>query len=861
MIDENIIQFNGKHRADTNRFDTWFDRYELQSPEGRAKVSVSFSDMVENDSYTISTRQVPNVLSVAHAPTSSSRKETHESALQKDSHQTISKESIKESYTYESEKVVRDYNHEGKFRERKPGGRGLEFVSHISSRYVDNTTGEHVKEFQYEDCFKVLALRSFFSKEDRSVLSKGREIRNSPDIFVESGESFTIEEQLPGYMFGLSGKTKNGRERFNKFRFKDLFEPDKIWYFIKNHTYWGKRLTNRYAFLKQARAHRPFRFRHISNMIARAKQISNPWRRISILILWAKRKRSAKRQETSEEQEYKSLFSLWNRLHRFFQPDESGPNIQDKAWRGEPMTDTLSRRLARFVELLKTVSGINIQLSLALPEMKWTWEKFDDFTLQNISYLLTDEFIHGNFKSEVLEYQSYYSQLKKMRKTIKDLSFNVISDDFSFFTAKEEKAFKKEYGFDKETQTFLNVPFGHRITISEGIISFQDSEAVENGFSPTKTGCQEYLGNKFPKWLHWVIPVIKHVAKFSVEDRLVAFGILCQTRGVGTPPFIDSVKSRKKFLLTVQEPPRERSLDKVRGIVNGYIDGLPSYIFTGLTTKAGISLTKSACLEATVEEGGTIHAIMKELESIYGDRPMPIIDLHTSDVTYVEKCELNTGERIFWHCLARVLSTDLEELRTIKLVAIAEPGKTRIVTKTLSYLKVVLDVVNKICSYPLKKVDSSKSGMSKESHGWEFFQRLFGNDINCFEEEWRSRNKDQTAETVRMGSLWVSSTDYETATDYLRLDIAEIISNKWMLKCGIPPVLRGIVNAICYRPRKVIYRAHSSYDEIGTIAEEGNSSFLWTRRGVMMGDPLTKPCLQLLNACTRWAAERYEHIE
>jgi hypothetical protein len=51
-----------------------------------------------------------------------------------------------------------------------------------------------------------------------------------------------------------------------------------------------------------------------------------------------------------------------------------------------------NRRRARFLELLKTVDGLFLQRHLALPEERWTWQKFDLFTLQNISVLLTDEF-------------------------------------------------------------------------------------------------------------------------------------------------------------------------------------------------------------------------------------------------------------------------------------------------------------------------------------------------------------------------------------------------------------------------------------------------------------------------------------
>jgi hypothetical protein len=73
-----------------------------------------------------------------------------------------------------------------------------------------------------------------------------------------------------------------------------------------------------------------------------------------------------------------------------------------------------------------------------------------------------------------------------------------------------------------------------------------------------------------------------------------------------------------------------------------------------------------------------------------------------------------------------------------------------------------------------------------------------------------------------------------------------------MLKSGIPSILRGIVTNICYKPRIVEFTATGLFANIGTVVDKDdhiNSVIL--ERGVLMGDPLTKVVLHLVNILVR----------
>lgn len=142
---------------------------------------------------------------------------------------------------------------------------------------------------------------------------------------------------------------------------------------------------------------------------------------------------------------------------------------------------------------------------------------------------------------------------------------------------------------------------------------------------------------------------------------------------------------------------------------------------------------------------------------------------------------------------------------------IREPGKARTVTKARAALKVVLDLVNSICSYPLKKgLESSTSGMAKANHGWNLFMNLMGpwRDMTFHTKSVeRSHDGSSQIETRTFDHLFVGFTDYSEATDNMHHDVARTVGDMWMLKCGIPSVLRGIVHETCFRPRQILFEA------------------------------------------------------
>jgi hypothetical protein len=460
-------------------------------------------------------------------------------------------------------------------------------------------------------------------------------------------------------------------------------------------------------------------------------------------------------------------------------------------------------RAQRFIELLKTVDGLFLQRFLSYPEEIWEWEKFDRFIVQAISVLITDEFFDGEVTDFSLDEQvTHYEDLKRARKLFKQV-------------------------------IHLDEPL-------EGISSLDST----------------------PRWVQsFLRPVWDRAVRHEGFSRLYLAGTLSQTRGSGTPPPLVVLRSKRKFLRSVDTQPPEISNSQFALFSNAMDDvmrELPDHIFTGLDTKARVTVTGSACWEANRREGGTAQAIL-ELMLKYDEMPVPIFDMDTGRVTeYVHKDKFESiGTAVFYACLDEVLHTSEEDLRKVHLTVVKEPSKARVVTKGHAALKIVLDTVSKICSYPLKKgFTSSASGMGKSHHGWNLFKDMTSEEMFdlLFSEDRKRRVEDAFNDHIDRVQYWndvyLCSTDYQEATDRMVHRFARCISLKWMRKCGIPPLLIGIVLGVCYKPRTVYFTGTGPLSRVGR-QEDGDVRSVTLYRGVLMGDPLTKVVLHFSNILSR----------
>jgi hypothetical protein len=497
--------------------------------------------------------------------------------------------------------------------------------------------------------------------------------------------------------------------------------------------------------------------------------------------------------------------TLWKRVKCFLrgQPDPKWNRARAVECYGEDYKasprDT-KKRAARFLQLLLTIDGIFQQRYLSDMGEMWNWKKFDNFVLMNLSLLIGDEFIDGEIPKSLMSYRTAYTSLKGVRQLIKEFTHSRRTSDLAA------------------------------------------DDIQRNPFARILTGC-----------------LLKEVPRDRFLEMRIR-GMLSQTRGAGTPPPLVALQAKIKLLETLMQLPEKLTRTErilISGTMKQIVSSLPDEAFTGLRTKAGIRASTSSCFEKTRAEGGTAQAISDIVCQGKLGRRCRIYNLETGreeSMKYLHEC--TPGEYIFWRCLEEVLTTDPEQLGKVYALVVSEPGKARSVTKGSVALKVVLDVVNGICSWPVHKAfPSSTSGMSKEAHGWNLFRAFENEDFDRLlftEKEVRTEYVDPTSKKseVVYNKCFSMSTDFETATDFMHHEVAGIIGSIWMRKVGIPPILMGIVNGTCFQPRLVYFTARGCFAEIGEPVSEDIRSIKMLR-GVLMGDPLTKVILHLVNICAR----------
>lgn len=462
---------------------------------------------------------------------------------------------------------------------------------------------------------------------------------------------------------------------------------------------------------------------------------------------------------------------------------------------------SLTARACRLIEVLKTIDGIFLSRYLSFPNERWTWYKYDCFIVWNLYHLIDDEFYDGELFVEPNTVHLFYRDIKEARKLLKSVSF------------------KKERLKDWLKQ-----------------------------------------GGKLPTWLNWMLRIWREVITLTDTQYVSAIGMLVQTRACGTPPSPIVIQSKVDFLkgISVAPPPLTEAEEAlIVRTMDTLILEVPDQCLTGLSTKSSVNITGAASFEHTRRDGGTLQTIQDLLYLGESGRPVPIRNLESGTITmYKTLDEMTHGEYIFWTCLEEVLATPPEILRECYVAVVREPGKARVITKAHAALKVLLDWVNGICSHVLGKTyPSSRSGMRASNHGWNFFVSLTRKEMEVDPFKIRFEETEEFVDAQRLTTtfedLYVSSTDYKEATDNIHLRIANIIGVKWMSKCGIPKILRAIVVQTCYKPRLVKFTAMGNLRQIGEPIPGKDSRMVTLRRGIMMGDPLTKVILHFTNMITR----------
>jgi hypothetical protein len=511
--------------------------------------------------------------------------------------------------------------------------------------------------------------------------------------------------------------------------------------------------------------------------------------------------------------------------------------LQGKPYTGSPDSlwrtrKPLRKYLAYFVNGIKTVDGILISLLLSCPEAKWTWEYIQNIFYHNFGCIIDDMFIADDATDEEIS-KSFYVNLKKFRK-----------------------ALKYESNFDPIIETVIQ----------------------GNGIQQIFT---RYHIMELDPRLEWIRPLLAQISKGGKTPFYTqTINTLTQSRGVSVPFGFVARQAARKFKTVVTEEPvkidKNHAMALARSVSRIFDLGDMKRFKTSLKRGAKINISTSACVEELKKDAGKMEYLRKVLsDHIDKKTEIPVRDLDTGKITSTfimtgESTDPSIGTFSFYWALNFCINNP-ERVRQVVFSAVSEPGKARGITKGTLACALVLFPIAELANGYLKTIPSSSDGMSKGHPGWKFFTRL---SVDNPEADFMFRTKDRSVDektpehlenwNIEKAKRSVSQlkgfypvfvhekeqtvfaffTDYVTATDYADWVKAKILLSVFLTRLGLGKfIIKFAVELLCSY-RNILIK------HIADNGEEIIDQF-YSKRGVLMGDPLTKCFLHLVNLVAR----------
>jgi hypothetical protein len=327
---------------------------------------------------------------------------------------------------------------------------------------------------------------------------------------------------------------------------------------------------------------------------------------------------------------------------------------------------------------------------------------------------------------------------------------------------------------------------------------------------------KEFLSGNAPRLrLAQELRIFGDFRRYMFLDQKSKFGLFsglnfCQTRnsGIATPALIE--QSIAEFKTVVLTPDAEPSVDPTTFVVPALQEHCSREYLGRCLYSGHVSAASTACYENSRENGGKCALAAAVIAMDTGKQCK--YDLTTGILTK-SLCE-TPGEVIFHKSLERLVN-NYKNFYSVKLNCICEPGpKARTTTSSSFYHSNVLQVYSHISLEILRAVPEVRSGISKSRHGWVWSSEL--NDQWLFE-----------------GPRFALSTDLKTATDYFSWKVVRKLLNAFQSVVHLPQWYHETVVNVLTHPRKVMY--------------QGQTFIRQTKRGCLMGDPVTKSVLTLLS--------------
>jgi len=353
-----------------------------------------------------------------------------------------------------------------------------------------------------------------------------------------------------------------------------------------------------------------------------------------------------------------------------------------------------------------------------------------------------------------------------------------------------------------------------------------------------------------------ILPLLNE--KVDTRLQLQRLSIISQTRSIGIPPNPLRLAAYEKYYKTVTFQDRELTSEE-RSIIRGATNDVWRNVvkkeedFYSVLSRCQmhekVSLSTSADLLNSTEAGGKLKSANQLINAGF---KVPVVNLETGKLTgsliskeSIENGVHTIGELIFYHSVNRFKHCFEGKkdpiLFTVKPVAVADQGKYRIATAGHPDHASLLQPVAQLLKSAFLRLESTRGGMDKQHHMWEFYKRIQPYMVNDLR---------MPGDPPKNHETFFYFEDWSMATDNFHKHAAAIMMHKTLEFLGVPRFYSRLCELALTAPRINMLNPGEK------IPDNICPQMFISQRGIFQGDPVTKNMLQLCHIVSREVASQ-----
>jgi hypothetical protein len=316
------------------------------------------------------------------------------------------------------------------------------------------------------------------------------------------------------------------------------------------------------------------------------------------------------------------------------------------------------------------------------------------------------------------------------------------------------------------------------------------------------------------RWRHFSymarpLQIFDEYSERSSKEKMFRVACFVQTRATGLAGKGMMRDTINEFLQKTAEPIKFEPDEMLKRCVRAVCQRLANAVNVGRNPEFKVSMSTSACTESSRRNEGKF-GYMKKLVRSAGLQIPPLSQGIPGTI----------GNWV-WDRAARLVEDPetREDVLRVNVVAVRENGKSRVVTSGSFWKDAALQPFSHITIHLIKQFPNLRSGLQAGRLGWRAIEKI----------NYEAGDVNGTNWVFNSPKVYMYTTDWKNATDGPSQDSAGV-TLALLEECGLDERTLNVIKLYWCSPKEL----YIGGKRVGTL-----------RRGIPMGDPLTKTNLSL----------------